>query len=123
MNGLFTDLDDKGKFVEFVTQKYLETPPEIQAVMHCDHHLNDARIEYAYNEYCQNIQKFAVYLDSKNPDHYKRAGALLHALQQGSIITSVKLESSADELEAGYSRVTKADAEAIEPFVRFYEEY
>jgi len=42
--------------------------------------IDEARVAYAHNAYMQGVQRFSVVLDSGDPDHYKRAGALLDAL-------------------------------------------
>lgn len=123
MNGLFRDLEDKQFFVDFVRARYLTGPSEINAVMNHKHVLDDGRLDYAYAEYMQNVSQFAVLLHSENPDHYKRAGALLHALYQSKIVTDLGLESSAEELEAGFTRVNVGDAQHVLKFVAFYEEF
>jgi hypothetical protein len=123
MDGLFAKLDDQGFFSKFVNTHCAGAPPEIKKVMGCTNHVDAARVEYAFKEYQQNLEKFAVYLHSSNPDHYKRSGALLHALYQSKIITSVTLESSPEELEAGFTRVNAGDAEHVLSFVHFYQEF
>ncbi len=123
MNGLFRALEDEAFFVDFVREQYVKGPNEISSVMWHKHVTDDDRIRYAFGEYTQNVSKFAVLLHSENPDHYKRAGALLHALYQSEIITALNLESNSDELEAGFTRVNVGDAEHVLPFVKFYEEF
>lgn len=122
-DGIFALLDDEQGFCEFIREKFSRAPGEITGIMRCEHVLDQARIRFAFNEYKQSLSKFSVFLHSENPDHYKRAGALLSALIQSDVITELKLESSADDLEGGFSRVTKADADYVFPFVRFYETY
>lgn len=123
MPELFDELNDKDKFCIFVKEHFLKAPEEIGRLMGCKHNISDERIEYAFREYTQSISEFAVYLDSKNPDHYKRAGALLHALATSSVIVDIELESSSDDLESGFTRVNKGDADYALPFVKFYETY
>lgn len=123
MNGLFQKFEDKEFFCTFIRDRYLGGPAEIKSVMGHKHTLDESRLEYAYGEYVQNVAKFAVLLHSENPDHYKRAGALLHALYQSKIVTELGLESTSEELEAGFTRVHVGDAEHILPFVAFYEEF
>ena len=86
MNGLFVDLENQSKFVSFVGAQLSNAPTEISAVMRYSNICYPARLAYAASEYQQNINKFAVLLDSNNPDHYKRAGSLLHALYQSKPI-------------------------------------
>lgn len=122
-NGLFSTLDDREGFVQFISEKYQAAPREIAAIMRCEQVLDAERIAYAHREYAQSLDRFSLYLHSENPDHYKRAGALLYALNVSKIVTDVQLEFSADELESGFSRVNTNDAEHYSPFVRFYEEF
>lgn len=123
MNGVFTDLENRDEFVAFVGRQLSEAPIELCAVMRVGNVWDKTRLEYAADEYSQNINKFTVLLHSRNPDHYKRAGALLHALYQSRPIVEVDWESTPEELAAGYTRVTLGDAEHVLPFAEFYEEY
>ena len=123
VNGPFVDLSDKNFFVGFVTDYLQAAPQEIASVMRCTPKVDSGRVELAYGAYHQNIEKFAVLLRSSNPDHYKRAGALLHALYQSEPVVSVGLESSSEDLESGFTRVTLGDAQHILSFVEFYEEF
>ncbi|MEO4000297.1 hypothetical protein [Mesorhizobium sp. CAU 1732] len=123
LNGLFKELEDETRFREIVINHFENAPNEIGAVMRCVNRIDAARLTYAYGEYVQTVEKFAVLLQSENPDHYKRAGALLHALYQSEIISDVELESTSEELEAGFTRINVGDAEHILPFVQFYETF
>lgn len=120
---LFSALDQKSIFEGLVKQHFETAPLMISAVMACDHNVRSDRIEYAFNEYQQSIARFARYLSSEDPDHYKRAGALLYALVTSEIMTGVSLESSSEELKAGFTRVNLGDAQHIVQFVEFYEQY
>lgn len=122
MDGIFILLEDQKFFSEFVRDDFLSIPGSIQAVMWCKQEVDPERVEFAYNEYKLGLEGFQVFLGSSNPDHYKRAGALLHALYRSDCV-SLQLESSADELEAGFTRVNAGDAEQVLSFVKFYEEY
>lgn len=127
MNGLFVELDREDEFKAFVTKYYNTTPALISSWLGCVNTIDDARVTYAYKEYRQNVDKFAVLLHSNNPDHYKRSGALLHALYQSTIVTEVNLTpgpyGSVDDLESGFTRVSYGDAEHILSFVNFYKEF
>lgn len=124
MDGLFAELDDEGRFTGLVSKHFLDAPGDIKHILHCQNNLDYARINYAYKEYQQNINKFSVLLHSKNPDHYKRSGALLHALYTSQIITQVVfLEDQLDDLETGFMKVSYGDAQFILKFVDFYKEF
>lgn len=121
MPEIFELLDNQEGFCGLVKAHYSDAPKEIAAVMWCSHELNDERIAYAAAEYRQSLTKLSVLLKSSNPDHYKRAGALLHALNSSDIVTKLNLESGGDDLESGFTRVTVGDANHIVKFVEFYE--
>lgn len=120
---LFQVLNEEEQFCAVVREHFVKAPNEIAAVMACDHALSDERIRYAFNEYKQNLATFSVLLHSANPDHYKRAGALLHALSNAQIVQTIKFESSEEDLAAGYTRVSNGDAEHVLPYVKFYSVY
>lgn len=122
-NGLFSELDDEARFCAFIKEKFSRAPTEIAALMHCEPVLDDERIRYAFNEYQQALKRFSIYLHSENPDHYKRAGALMYALAQADVIVGLGLESTSEELEAGFTRVHKGDADFVLKFVKFYEDF
>ena len=123
MNDLFKAIEDEDQFIGFVSEKYTAAPGEIAHVMHCSITIDPERVRLAHGQYMQNLDKFKVLLKSLNPDHYKRSGSLLHCLYQTDIITEIDPESNADELEAGFTRVAKFDADHVAEFVRFYESY
>ena len=127
MNGLFVDLEREEFFLEFTTNFYLLTNPLISDWFECNNKIEKERILYAFREYRQNVDKFSVLLHSKNPDQYKRAGALLHAVLQSEIIVSFDLVNgkfgSVDDLESGFTRVSYGDAQHVLKFVDFYREY
>ncbi len=123
MNGLFRDLENEAHFVEFVCAQYRAVPSEISSVMWCDPEVDEDRVRYAHGEYVQSLERFSLFLGSQNPDHFKRSGALLHALYAADCVTNLRLESSAEEVEAGFTRVTRADGEHVLEFLRFFEEY
>lgn len=124
IDGFFADLEDSTKFCEIVRAHFGTTPSDIANHVRCTTALDPARIEYAHGEYLQDISKFAVLLQSKNPDHYKRAGALLHAVYTSNVITS--LDFNRDDLmafEAGFSRYSYGDEQYTLKFVQFFDQF
>jgi hypothetical protein len=113
--------------VGVISNRFCATPDFVQDWFTCKSDVNKERLDYAYKEYLHNIDKFAILLDSKNPDHYKRAGALLHALYQSEIIVSSELINgiygSPDDLETGFTLVSHGGAQHILKFANFYQEY
>ena len=119
----FSDLDDENFFIDFVGRSLSVGPVQVTAIMGCQVVVDEDRLRHAFREYRQHINTFAIYLDSKNPDHFKRAGALLHALNYSKCISGLSLESTSDELEAGFTRVRHGDAMHNLKFIKFYESY
>jgi hypothetical protein len=122
MSELFTQIEDKALFLKSVKEHFQQAPGEISWILKCDNALTDERVEFAYDEYKQNLAKFSVLLRSKNPDHYKRAGALLHALYRSKIIIDVHFdEKQLEDLETGFLQISYGDAQHILKFVDFYK--
>jgi hypothetical protein len=90
VNGLFAKLENKDFFVQYVGDHFKVAPQQAVADFPCDHTLDSDRIAFAFGEYIQNVKSFSVLLDSNNPDHYKRSGAMLHALYRSKIITEIE---------------------------------
>lgn len=128
MNGIFSDLEDKQNFSRFVLDQERRQKLFVSEWFpDCKTEVDHDRIDYAHREYCQSVGRFSVLLHSKNPDHYKRAGSLLHALYQTDIITSVDFGvgkfGTADDLESGFTRVSYGDAQYVLKFVDFFREF
>lgn len=100
MNGLFADLNDEEKFLAFVS-RYFEkvSPGNLETLriwlpgVDCIHTIDPDNVRFAHREYLQDIEVFERYLNSKNPDHYKRAGAVLHSLYKAKIIIRMELRN------------------------------
>lgn len=103
MNGLFKKLEDETFFTEFVTERYTKVPAEITQIVWCKQTIDTARLKFACGEYKKSIEHFALYLESANPDHYKRAGALLHALYKAGV-SHLEIMRPAAEAECGFSQ-------------------
>ena len=123
MTDIFSQLAEQHSFVDIVTAQYNNAPCEISDHMTCEIDLDPERINYAYNEYKQNIEKFALLLHSSNPDHYKRSGALLHALYGSRIIESVAPNYTVEDISNGISLIHPHDTGELVPFLEFYQEY
>ncbi len=127
MNGLFVDLEREEFFIDFVSRYYNSNQPLMADWFECVNVIDKERISYAYREFRQNVGRFSVLLHSKNPDHYKRSGALLHALYQSEIITETNLEKgkfgTLEDLESGFTKVSYGDAQHVLTFANFYNEF
>lgn len=102
-----------------------QIPEEIAPILECEVELEEARIVYAFKAYTQGVDKFALLLNSKDPDHFKRAGALLHSLYVSKVIGNVSYGVDADEVEAGMGPVNVhvGDIQYSLKFKSFYDEY
>ena len=128
MDDLFAKLDDQDFFRVMVMDHYRDAPGSAVEHFPCTNNIDPARIDLAFNQYQQSLATFKVLLDSKNPDHYKRSGAVLHALYKNQILTSLTYGDGAfgtmDELEAdqplGYSY---DNIQGMLRYARFYEKY
>lgn len=100
MDEFFTKLDDKDYFCANVREYYQRVPAELAEIFECEIKLDEDKLEYAYGEYTQAVKKLVLHVDSKNPDHFKRAGALLHALRDG-VIEEVAYGTTWEEVESG----------------------
>lgn len=128
MNGVFKDLEDQVFFAKYVTNHFREAPRVVIEDFPCDHEIDSERVTYAHGEYIQNIKQFAVLLHSENPDHYKRSGAMLHALYKSGIVTSVNFGPSIygtlEEIESGpVLGISYADGAHMLRFPVFYREF
>ncbi|HEY8161636.1 MAG TPA: hypothetical protein VIF34_05130 [Methylocystis sp.] len=128
MTDFFSQLEDPEFFLRFVGGHFESAPSAVLERFPCTNTVSEDRIRLAHDNYLQLIKTYKVLLQSENPDHYKRSGALLHSLYQNQIITALQFESNGvgewEEIEAetplGYSH---ADAQDMVGIVRFYNDY
>lgn len=124
MNGIFKSLEQEDQFCGYVAGHFASAPAAVIKDFPCTHVLSTERIKYSYGEYRQNIKTYSVLLHSENPDHYKRAGALLHALYRSKIITDVKFDPSKEEVESNFAHgISYGEAQELVKFPIFYEDY
>lgn len=120
----FEDLDDEHFFAKFVTE-YLHQGWK-QAVDRSGSRIeiDPERVALASNTYQLTIQKYVVALSSANPDHYKRSGALLHALYDAAPITNVTWDENAEYMRNFENLgVSYADAEHWDNYMSWFENY
>ena len=126
VDDFFTKLQDEDYFHEFVTSYFSQIPTEMAEILECKPIVDDEAVKFAYGEYQQNIRSFAFQLDSKDPDHYKRAGSLLHALYTFPVISDVGFAADLEDIECGFGpvQIHHADINGGElDFAQFYDEY
>jgi hypothetical protein len=124
MDGIFKRLEQIDFFTDYVAGHFQSAPSAVIKDFPCKNTLSAERVKYSFGEYQQNIRAYAVLLHSENPDHYKRAGALLHALYKSKIISSISFHPSKDEVEAGFAHgINYGEAQELVRFPIFYEDY
>lgn len=123
----FQNLDDKEGYCKILTELYREVPKKFSGILTCEINADNSEIENSYNEYCAYIKYFIETLESRNPDHYKRAGALLLALNGRDIVKSVDI-SFTSSLSGVHDScflpvgVSYGDNEHLYPYLRMFEE-
>ncbi len=108
---------------DYIRNSYAQTIADLRHFMTVEFELSDARLDLAVTAYLAEIRRFAEYLSSADPDHYKRCGALLCALCKNPVLPDVQAEYSSDDVRTGFSRVTHDASEDIADLMEFCEEF
>lgn len=123
----FGQLDDEGFFVDFVDEQFLNGWPRVSKASGAKIVTDREAIKVAYQNYIASLSGYELKLPSKNPDHYKRAGSLLHGLYKASDIKPIiTLEWSADVerlKDHDGVGVSHGDAEYWNSFTDWYDDY
>lgn len=117
----FHQLDDKDKFIAIVTTHMETSFSKLTNQVQCQPFVDPALVALAYETYSLSLDQFALLLASKNPDQYKRSGALLHALYKSRPLSGVSFANgySEDDLESGVLLgVSYDDAQHMLAFAR-----
>ena len=122
---IFRELEDEGNFVARVGDYFRSAPSELGGIISCAIEVDDERLRYAFNEYEQDIKRFAIFLQSGDPDHHKRAGSLLHALYVSKPIVAVEFDPKLVDVDTLSTPlgITYGDAEGELSFGHFFDEY
>ncbi|MDX8521818.1 hypothetical protein [Mesorhizobium dulcispinae] len=120
----FEELDERGFFVAFVKEYYESGWPAANKASGASVTLDAALIDLAFDTYQVSLQQYRVALNSKNPDHYKRAGALLHALYKAAPIVSIEWGEVAERLRNFDNvGVSYDDAQHWDNYVVWWDNY
>ena len=124
MASFFLDLDNKTDFKQKIGQFYSGAPKLISSVINCTVKSTEDYIEAAYDHYKKNISFFSQAVRSGNPDHCKRAAALLNALYANPIISELCFPVDLEELDGGFSPISfrHADIKHALPYIRLYND-
>ena len=125
MEHVFKLLDEEEAFKEYVGEFYRKSPGFLGDLISCRFDVDDARLSLAFSTYALDLQALCVLLKSANPDHYKRAGALLHALYKSKPITNLQFNPELDAVDTLSTPLglQYAEAEGQLTFANFYNEY
>lgn len=95
----FQQLEDEQSFCDLVRPYFEAVPNEMHDIFECTITVDEEKLKQAHRKYVAAVQDLVLYVDSKMPDHFKRAGALLIALHKG--IVEVEFGTVWEEVEAG----------------------
>lgn len=123
MSDLFTILSEQHSFVQFVEDNYHAAITPLHEFMECELEIDKERVIYAHREYTQNVERYSLLLHSSNPDHYKRAGALLHALYSSKVILDVTPVYNDAEVGNGVALIHPHDEDKAFEMLDFYRTY
>jgi len=92
-------------------------------MLKCSVKIDSDRLAYAHTEYLQGIKKFSMYLQSGDPDHYKRSGALLHSLYLSKPIVELIFDPAIEDVDTLITDigVSHSEAEDSLSFGQFFE--
>ena len=114
MASLFREIETFESFRRIIKQMLVDAPA---SVIRCIHDINDDNFGYAFNEYIAGVQRFAARLHSQDPDHRKRASALIRAIVVSQLVRGSEMNTTdLQHLEAGLV----ANKEEVQRFALFY---
>jgi hypothetical protein len=117
MPNLLRDIESIDSFCRIVEEMLLDAPAPLANAIRCTHTINRANFEYAFNEYIAGVQRFAARLHSKDPDHRKRASALIRAIVISQLVQGSEMNTEdLQRLEAGLV----GNAHEVQRFAMFY---
>lgn len=123
----FNQLDDEAFFVQFVKEQFESGWQRLSKASNSTITTDADLIKLAHARYILNLKQYTVALRSKNPDQYKRAAALLHALYVGYVtspIATVVWDAETERLrDHNAVGVSYGDAEHWTDFTNYYDEY
>ncbi|MCP1245199.1 hypothetical protein NKW54_04510 [Acetobacter cerevisiae] len=123
----FKGLDDLSSYCDFLSSQYHQAPKKISAVLNCDISVDESAISSSYDEYQTYVKYFSNKVESSNPDHYKRSGALLLALSNHDIISGLSYPdvSCVEEMDEPFTPLgmSYGDKEHVKPYLKLFSEF
>lgn len=108
---ILRDLEDEEFFVNFVRTHY-ESTSDYGNLLSCTVTVDEDRVKWAHKEYQQGVDEFKIRLDSGDPDHYKRCGALLRALYRIKPIVAVDFTPELEEFDTLFTPLGVSHSES-----------
>lgn len=111
-DNILRELQNEEYFVEKVGAHFRATE-DYGGLLACEVTVDEDRLRWAHTDYQQGVSEFSFRLDSGDPDHYKRSGALLKSLYKIKPIVDVQFDPELEEFDSLFAPlgVTHADAE------------
>ncbi len=120
MSNLFIELEDRENFFRFVGLRLKAVEHQLGDYVACKITVDDKKLQLAHADYIKNLANLTETIESRDPDHYKRAGALLHALNVNRPITNVHVLSDIEFTDIANGPLPKR-AIIEHDFAKFYE--
>lgn len=117
-------LEDESYFMDRVGAHFRSTD-DYGDLLSCTVMVDDDRLRWAHTEYQQGVSEFSIRLQSGDPDHYKRSGALLRALYRIKPIVEVEFDPTLDEFDSLFTPlgVSHADSQYALSMGRMFSLY
>lgn len=112
VENILRQLEDAEFFVEQVGAHFRNTN-DYGDLLACTVTVDEDRLRWAHTEYQQGVNEFSIRLQSGDPDHYKRCGALLRALYRIKPITNVDFNPEIGEFDTLLTPVGVTHADAV----------
>lgn len=122
MADLFIGLQDQAKFLAFVGGQLKLVENELGDYIACSVSVDIKTLQLSYLDYIKNVANMTPTIESRDPDHYKRCGALLHALNVHRPIVNVHMISDFDKTDLDEGCASDA-ALSEQSFSQFYQEF
>jgi len=123
MPNILKDIETEAAFLELMAELKKETVWPLSYFFSHDNDINVERARLAHSKYKLEIDRFAMYLNSANPDHYKRCGALFQALHMNPVVRTTEFGEDPEEIRNGFSRYPQAEEQKIADALEFHRDY
>ena len=123
MEDVFRQIEGEEQFKKLVRDHHTTFVSEI-GILKAKVAIDEDRLGVAFEKYTANVSTFKVLIDSSEPDHFKRAGALLEALYSSQVITVFEPSSETEDKMCGlYLGYSHDDVQHDMPLWNFYDQY